>query len=270
MEYRIDRTDLREKYFFNDTGDVYYYMPNSIGGRAFLSFSKQVREVRSNEPGRSTHYLVTGLRCKDSIIDWVDVADMIVRTVFKIPAETKGYVRHKDGKYTNLELSNLEFVALHPINERPYGVHDMNGTIPMEYLTEDKQTNQVYWDELPGAKEFIEYVEKVRESRKKLDLGDRDRSVVAELLYSLIAEKEMSAADALKVLCIPGDYDTLELYLEGKDIVEERVVSDMEAQYKRDQERVENHPLVRARNELLAQGGQPGYRNKGTDPIEPN
>lgn len=234
MEYKIDRYGLGEDYFFNDTGEVYFYTSQSVG-RSFVSFTQEVREVKSNQPGKSTHYVVGGLRYLDGLTDWVDIADMMARIAFKIPLNTKGYTRHKNHKHRDLALKNLEFVSLHPVYDRPEQITDYNGSIPYNMHKENKPPKeQVYWDELPGAQAVIDYVDKVREGRKKLDLGERDRSVVAELLYVLIEERGMSASEAFKALVIPLGYDTLELYLEGKNIIKERLTKEDTLNQERD------------------------------------
>lgn len=242
MEYKIDRYGLGEDYFFNDTGEVYYYMPQSVN-KSFVSFTQQAREVTSNRPGRSTHYVVGGLRYVDGLTDWVDIADMMARIAFKIPTNTKGYTRHKNHKHRDLALKNLEFVSLHPVYDRPEQITDYNGSIPYNmYKEEASSVDKESMTILPGEHGKYTPGKRTPSDSVKMDLGDRDRSVVAELLYTLITEKEMSAADALKTLAIPGGYDTLELFLEGKDVIEERVVNDIERAFREDQERDKKEP----------------------------
>lgn len=266
MEYKIKEPNLKYAYYFNDMGEVYYYLQGGHEKR-FALFNYESREVFDHEPGKSKKYVSIPLIFLFGQSEWVDVANLMARTAFNIPSHFKGYTRPKNHKAADLTLKNLEFVQLDREGQRPAAIYDYNGSIPYNMYKEEEDTmEKPSVSPLPGYQGEITGGKCTPSDSVKMDLGERDRSKVAEALYTLIEDRGYAVSNAVAVLMLEDTADVLRLYLEGKDIVEERVVNDMEAQYKQDQEREENLTLVRAQKELLAQG----YRDKGIDPIEPN
>lgn len=219
MEYKIDIHGLDEDYHFHTSGDVFFYMPKSVN-KGFITPKKRVREVTGSHPGRNTSYLAIPLRYKDGTVDWVDAAELMARTAFEIPFNATGYVRHKNHDYTDLRLSNLEFVTKDPGHGRPSKITDTRGTIPYHmYVEKASSVNKESMAIPPGGHGKITPGKRTPSDFVKKDLGDRDRSKVAETLYILIEDRGYAVSNAVAVLMLEDSVDALRLYLEGRDSV---------------------------------------------------
>lgn len=232
--HKLIGSDYQYPYFCTSGGDIYYV--DDVAERIYPEFGLVSREVDEHHYGKLTKYVSVPLLHKDGgRTPAADAGEMIARSVFNIDLGIPGFVRLKDRNLHNIHINNMEFVQTARYTGEVIAVWDQDGRTELRPLGKQVEPGEL----LPTKHTFADYEESdltvTGDTRSiKLDLGERDRSMVAELLYSLIVEKKMPAADALKVLCIPGGYDTLELFLEGKDIVEERLTKEDTLNQERD------------------------------------
>jgi hypothetical protein len=239
VEYKLTGNGYMYDLYCDEAGQIYHYLAN--GDRCDLEQRESMREVSAQEYDKDTKYMSVKLQYKNGgYSPAADVAELIARSAFGIGETPYGYARLKRKGIKNLELKNIEFVQRNVYTGDPISITDRHGSIPYNMYTKDANSiDKPNMATITGQHSMPIPGKRTQTDSVKMDLGDRDRSVVAELLYTLITEKEISVADTLKVLCVSGDYEILELYLEGKDIIGERVAEEMAK--KRDQERDRNY-----------------------------
>ena len=216
MEWLIKREGLRYNYYCDEKGAVYHLLGN--GMRAYAEERRTTFPVHPLYPHKPTDRTMVMLAREIGGLVHLDLLDTLARTMFDIPSNQLGYGLTDLKDATNPTFDNLRFISVDS-EGKVTRITDQFGSRKFIKVADDKKVYETTSKSEPVDTALPNRSKYETEDALELELNGRDRSLIAEALYTLIEEKGYSAAQALDTLILEDSTDALTMYLEGKDIV---------------------------------------------------